>query len=428
MSSTLRTSVPARPPNTDADAASRALLRLIAFTIGMYPPLSGFMGRVRVGPVSVVFALIALTAAIGWWWGSHDPNVRRYLKWAALFAVAVTISAFAAGGSTPGRSIDASSWALVFIPGLAVVFSHRDLRRAALMGFVIGAGFFLLVSMYRVAAGQSIIDTNNLHADRRSLLGLNRYGVDLVVVFGVPFMVVKNALNIPRLFRYFYLVAAVVWISASQGRTGAIGLVLAPVVVAVLAIDPHARSQAKRLALLALAGGLVYVGLTSVSIAGFGAVDRLQRAASGDYTTSDQARVMLLRKAWHLAWDQPLTGVGWGNTPTAYHPVIEEARNLRIRHEALVAHPHNHYLEIWSDTGTFGLLGWVGALSAPLLAGIRKSRFPEVRAATSAYIVMLLIIAFHSSFGSDQFIAIALLLGAVADPEYSLEPDLPVPA
>ncbi|MBA2609550.1 MAG: O-antigen ligase family protein [Actinobacteria bacterium] len=395
------------------------LINLACFVIGVMTPLSELLDRVSVGGLSPLLGLASALAMLGWWRGVRDRTIIRYFGWATLFTTAAVISGVAAGPRSFGSSLDLAWWMLVLIPGLAVVVSDTKARRALLAGLLSGAAVYLAVSTARVLQGAEPIDRASGELNRR-LLGQNRFAVDRAVVWLVPLMLVRNGFPLARTARWVYVIGAVIWTAASQGRTGAIGLVLGPLVVAILAVGREERRSQKRVLMLAAVVAVLFVALSNVSIPGFGASERLENVAAGDLNSSDELRILLLKKSTALAMAHPFLGVGWGESFTAYDPIVETAKTPRIRQGALTTHPHNAFVEVWANSGTFALIGWIGALAVPLLAAFRRAQFPEVRALAAGFAVIMVGIAFHSSFGSDLYLVITVLLGAVADPRYAL--------
>jgi O-antigen ligase len=212
--------------------------------------------------------------------------------------------------------------------------------------------------------------------------------------------------------RWVFTTLSVLWLLKSGGRTGLVALLLVPLLYAMLKPSPL-NGRTSRVLFISIIGGLLYVGVTSVSIPGIPALGRISQEDSV-VRQSDEIRDLLNEKSRALAAKHPVLGVGWGLYEGQYDPVIEKARTTHIRESALNLPGHNTYFEVVATTGYTGLLLYLGALAVPLIAGVRRSYDSDVRALTTGYAVVLFCITFHSTFGSLVSLPAALLLAAVA--------------
>ena len=70
---------------------------------------------------------------------------------------------------------------------------------------------------------------------------------------------------------------------------------------------------------------------------------------------SNEGRLIIWGQALDVAREHPLLGVGIGNYPLSIKPTADYREPI---------YAHNTYLDIWTETGIFSLLAWVGMLAS----------------------------------------------------------------
>jgi O-antigen ligase len=149
--------------------------------------------------------------------------------------------------------------------------------------------------------------------------------------------------------------------------------------------------------------------------------DRLTKLFRGERTGSDEARDLLTRKAWRVALEHPLVGIGAGRFKGYYHPVVEEASKPSVRTTAIYAQGHNTYAETMASIGFPGALATFGMLLSTLIKGLSQTRLRDVRIATCTLCGSLFMIYFFSALGSLLFLSLALVLGTAEEAEFTEE-------
>jgi hypothetical protein len=395
-------------------AADLLLAFGVAF-IGLSPALDRFI-PFGVGPFAPTFLVGTVVGALGYWRGITEPELRRYFGWIAPFLMVAVISLVAANQLGSLRKSGGTLTWLVLVPGIAVMVTDRRRFRALLSGLVIGSSVLLTVVVYRYVRGASVLDKGYLQ-----FLGEPRNGVDITIVWLIPIVMRSKTLGLPRLARWVFLVAAIIWLISSEGRTGFIALLLIPGIYFLLK-PATLVTRATRLFAAGFIGFLVYASLVSTPIPGIPATERISRYSSAERTQSDEIRLLLNEKSIALTKKHPVFGVGFFLYEGQYDPVIEKGRTEHIRSEALILPAHNSYYNILATTGIAGFLFYVGALLTPLLYGVRASGDTDARALTTAFFIVLFCITFHTSGGSQLPLAMAVTLAAAVRARLHAEP------
>lgn len=393
-----------------SEESASGFLGFAAFVTGM-SMLFDRLVPIDVGGISPTFLLTFAFAALGWWSGVTEPIFRRYLRFASLFVLVGILSLVVNGGLAVAPVADLL-W-FTGVAGMATLLQQPRLSRAMLRGFLVMASFLLLVVVLRLAAGLPAADGLGTH-----LLGLNRNAVDLCVVWLIPVVAVSKTFRLPMWGRWAFLAASVVWLVSSKGRTGLISLVLAPLLLFALKPPRAGGSRVPRLFVVVAAALLVSVGVGTVKVPWLPALNRIERVENEQSRSqSDEIRLLLNKKAEALGRKHPVVGVGFGQFEGQYDPILDTAKTRHIREKALVLPAHNTYLDAFATTGVTGFLLFIGTLAVPLIAGIRRSDDPDVRAITAGYAIALFGITFHTVYGTLIYLPAALLLAAVARAE-----------
>ena len=143
-------------------------------------------------------------------------------------------------------------------------------------------------------------------------------------------------------------------------------------------------------------------------------VSRLDEVLS-DPTQLEPVRVTLLKKAWFLALDHPVFGVGLGNFRGFYHPIVEESTTALRRLVALSYQAHNTYAELLAEVGFPGLFFFLGMLGVVLKSCVGKTSAPDVRVGICMLAGVLFDRFFHTGLGVLFWYPMAFLLGALLE-------------
>lgn len=128
-------------------------------------------------------------------------------------------------------------------------------------------------------------------------------------------------------------------------------------------------------------------------------------------------RVLTWQGTVDLARHHPLLGVGPGGWDSTY-PVYARA--------AYTQHAHSGWLQVWAETGSFGLAVYVGVFALWLFAAKLACREPDTRSAGLALLAATVGFAVHNTFDHGWYVtatpAALALLGGVVWREVAPEP------
>jgi O-antigen ligase len=246
-----------------------------------------------------------------------------------------------------------------------------------------------------------------------------KLGPVLAVLAPVPLLVAERRAGWVGFALAFALLAPVVLLAGS--RAGWVCFALA-----VAAVLWHRLGLRRAL----LAGSLGALAMLAMAAASYPLsprfaerVDRTAALATGDLAGLDHAlagRLAIWRAAAAMGVAHPVNGVGVRSFRVAY-PRYAGPGDRWVAEGSTAFHAHQLVLEVWSETGGFGLLCW---LAAALLAwrAWHAAGSAGRRAAAPAGIALLVMVfpvnthlAFYSSFwGLLLFTLLALYVGALA--------------
>jgi O-antigen ligase len=378
-----------------------------------YLGLDGIYGRFRIerGPISVALGVGLMLAALGWLDPIPAERIRGYLVIAGLLGTWWMVSAVASWDSSAMYlSATGLAWLVFIVPGLASLLRVDQNRNAMLLGLATGVSIYVFTAVFRLATGRGVLD--EVSGAARDLLTVNRNGVNGRVVFVTGLLVFATGPKLLRRTRWLVVGASVIWLVNSGGRSGLLGL--AVVLLAYGLLQPGASARVRTLLAMSMIGVIAFGWIQSSTGQASESTNRLMTLLRGERDDSDESRVLVLRKAWHLAIEHPAFGVGNGNFETTYHPVVEEARNVRIRNAALELPEHNTYTQILSETGFPGLALFVAMIAWLVLAGASASRNAFARAATCSLAGVAFVMFFHSALGLRLYYSAAFVLTGVA--------------
>lgn len=196
------------------------------------------------------------------------------------------------------------------------------------------------------------------------------------------------------------------WFAWTRGRARGLALALVPLLVVVLLAGARAawlvlaiafalvcwRALGPRRGLLAAAAALLIAA--AAGVASYAAsprfaarVDRTAAAFAGDSAAIDHAlsgRLPIWHTALAMGAAHPFNGVGVRAFRHAY-PGYAADGDPWARDGAGALHAHQVLLELWSETGAFGLLAWLLGALAALRAWFAATAAARGRAAPAAY-------------------------------------------
>jgi O-antigen ligase len=401
-----------RPPITMRPAS------VALFFVGLAVPLHIYL-EVTVLRWPATLVVSGFVSLLGWRTLLLTRSVKRYMFWAIMLSSWILISTAVAW--TPIAFYNARIvlvWLVVIVPGLSVVLRDDGRRRALIAGFTIGVGFLLLVALSRMLRGLPVMDapvTGASAAAGDELFGTNRNIVNGVVVFVFAFLL-ANALP-PRIrwLRWPILAASVVYIPVSGGRAGLIGLVVVPLVYAL--VQPGGSRRLRMLYIGLLAVAAFAFAIQEIGGSAGASSNRLLGAIQGERTSTDDTRELLLRKGWHLADDHSWFGVGLGMFAETHHPVVDEGATREIRAAASRHLAHNTYVGFMAETGFPGFILFCVLLISLVRSGLRHRADPDVRACVTALIASMVMMGTDVLNRPILFLPMALLLATVSSDE-----------
>jgi O-antigen ligase len=183
------------------------------------------------------------------------------------------------------------------------------------------------------------------------------------------------------------LIGGSVFLSMSRG--GILAMLLAfAAVFAALGAASMGRKKGRYVAagIIAILGWVTYLGWEPV-------VRRLATLGGSEVHPQAAWRLMMLRDAWRMGWDFPLTGSGAGTFLSVY-PLY---RTLPTR--AVTDSPHNEYMHVFAETGLPGLLALAALIVlfyAIVVRGMRRRRNPFARGYLAAGLGAPVAVTLHS--------------------------------
>jgi tetratricopeptide (TPR) repeat protein/O-antigen ligase len=127
---------------------------------------------------------------------------------------------------------------------------------------------------------------------------------------------------------------------------------------------------------MAAAAGLILLITLAASIPAPTSARQVSENFIGLEERATKGRILIWRATLLMVRDQPFLGTGLGTYPYYYLDYLSESLEGRdvkpIRRLIQFVHkPHNAYLQIWSETGTAGLLVFLSLLAACLIGSLK---------------------------------------------------------
>lgn len=297
---------------------------------------------------------LALLAVAGWNAKDHPVTAWRAVLVMALLALPLLASGLVSplGEALPLKSLRDIAFVAIVALGIR---DARDARHtSSVLAFV---GIFLgLGAVGSVLAGPSSLFplTTDVSAARAAgpFGEPNFFALAMAALAPFAIELYERGGREDRLLGALSLLSIVAGILATGSRGGLLALGVAVVGAAVTSNRAGARS---------LAVGVVLASLVLVPT-----VFAAQAADSGSRTISGRAGENLIAGAMFL--DHPLFGVGPNN-----YPVLFRDYARRIGNDArILREPHSLPLQIASEQGVAGILGWLGV--AAVLIGACQGR------------------------------------------------------
>ncbi len=212
----------------------------------------------------------------------------------------------------------------------------------------------------------------------------------------------------------------VVGVALTQSRGGAIAMVIA------VAVWLWFQGGRWRLAILILPIGIV------LAVALTGSAQRFEQLRSIDdpsQSTEFRGRLSENIAAFRMWQDHPVLGIGAGQFPSNYRAYAAKI-GLDARSER---NAHNSYLQAAAETGTLGLLSFLGMIGAGLWCGLRaRARLLEKGLVSAAGCTEALIaglvgylcaaVLLHQAFPEYLWAWLGLLAGTLVLSGYRMRP------
>jgi O-antigen ligase len=353
-------------------------------------------------------------AAVGWIRGPRLPVPPSFLVTATLFSAWAMVSTAASWDDTAViESTKVAAWLVFIVPGLVALLRDRRYMNSLLLGWAAGVAVFVVVGAMRLVQGRPVLDqTATGDGTVGVLYGVNRNGVNMRTVFILPFLLGGVGAMLMRWVRWPLLALAGVWLVNSGGRSGLLGLAVAG--ISYSALQPGVARRVRVILLALIIGIAAFTWIQSSEGQATTSTDRLTSLFRGERTDADDARELLMRKAWHLASENPAFGVGFGRFEGTYHPVIEEARNIRVRSLALEYSEHNTYAKILAETGFAGMLIFLSMIGSLMVNGAKRVHDRNTRLATAGLAGVMFVVFFHSAFSTLIYFPMTILLACIS--------------
>ncbi len=343
----------------------------------------------------------------------HDPALR--LMWLLFFCIWVPMLLSLTDAVNVNRALSTTLSFLRF--PLAGIFIIQTLRTPQAwerlwLGVTLLIGFWCVDGLIQLIAGVNLLghpyDGIRLSGIFYPKLTL---GIVLATLSPLYFAGLRRYLG---QYRYAWLLAVplliVVFFAAQRAAWVVLALATMAYVAYLLYTSTHARRNAPAAAVLALLIAGV-IGLWSLEQPGFSSrVSITLQGLSGNYADMNQAsslRLPIWRTALNMATTHWINGVG----PRGFRYVY---RNYARADDSFLAvnktpmHPHQMLLEIATETGLFGVLGYalfawlfIRRMMLCLAAEQRRILFPACLAVLLAMLPINTHLAFYASYWSS---------------------------
>lgn len=371
---------PPAPPRAEI-AARRFDVRALPRTVWDWRGLLGFTAVVFIRPqdhvpaltplhLAEVFALIGLTALVFGRLarGLAPAHVTIELLALAGFGAAILVGVPFSVWPGGAMSVFLDVYLKLFVIFALMIATLNRPQRIEQFAFlvVLFSGYLSLRAVVDWARGVNLVGDGRIEGSVSGMFG-NPNDLALNMVVFLPFALLFAFKPGPAIRRAAAGAAALMMaltIVLTGSRAGAVGLLvtLPVLIVRSLRVRPS------------IAAGAVAAVLIAIPLAPSNFWTRMVSIVDGRYdeTGSRQARIDLLKDAWRVFLEHPITGVGAGQFVNYNEP--DRVRTWQVTHNAL--------LEVASETGVLGLLPFlvflVNGARAPAAAR-RALRVPRRR-------------------------------------------------
>jgi O-antigen ligase len=338
-------------------------------------------GTVEIWSISI---LEAGAAVLFLWWAVLVLRHREIeIRWNAIFWPLLAFLGIAAGQLAFGGTVypfltrvallKISACALLFFLSVQSFRTRSDLR--SLAWFLMGFGFCVAV----LGVAQDYTSHDVIYWFRHLTEGGNPFGpyvdcdhfagfMELIVPMGMSLIALRGVRQEQLAFVGILTLIPIVALVLTASRGGIVSLVFEVGLLAMLMRKRKTRFQGAAMAaiLLAALAALGWLGTGKV-------LKRIRTSHVGDL--SADRRVTMLRGAWHIFLDHPVTGTGLGTLVAAY-PKYETFYDGKI-----VDHVHDDYAEALAETGVAG--GLCGLIFLGMLFRESGRRLAEEQSAFS---------------------------------------------
>jgi O-antigen ligase len=336
----------------------------------------------------LILAAAALTAAIAAWLSGPREALRRGGRAIAAptgwFGLAFLAFALLSIVWSHDRAAGLRAWGEFVLPlGSAFILCMSlpgHLRRRHVLALAIVLGATCLAILFELWTQLSLRRDLGLRADR---FIFNRPALTLLVLAAPGVWLVTRAGHRAAALALAALVAATVLASDSGAATLAL--------VVMLAVHGAARAMPRTALALAAAGWIGAFALAPVTGA---LMDRIMPGSveTSLSSTSPRARIAIWQSFGAAVREQPLLGAGFNAAATLDKAPVAERVPPERRPLLAVGHPHNAFLQVWTELGLVGvvLAALTGLAALRSLSGLRPAdRAPILALAAGVVTVML---------------------------------------
>lgn len=339
-----------------------AIAGLVLVTISRIHDYIGLVGVFRPGLLLLGAALLALALF---------PSSARFDQLGATWVSRVVL-AFVAGvclSTLTGLSMGASgTFVLEYFSRVAILFGLLVIAVVSLshLYFLVSSyalSLLLLVFFVVFIAGVNTVAGYTRVGDTAMYDG-NDLGVVLLSGLPLSLVLLRAGSPVARALGLSVLVAAPLCIVLTASRGGFLGLCAG--VLAMLALSPGVSVFRKL--------GILVATATTVAVAApDGYWDRMSTILhpEEDYNVTDETgRFAIWSRGLGYVAERPVLGVGPNNFVRAGWTISDVARGLAgrgLRDQS----PHNSFLQVWAELGTFGLLCWLSIIVGGTIGFLR---------------------------------------------------------
>jgi O-antigen ligase len=366
-----------------------------------------------------LLAALAL-AWLGWTRHRQVSRVLRiYLVLAAMLTAGFLLSSvYLWDSSAVFWAVTTGVWLVVIVPGIAQLLVEPRYRRALVLGLGCGAAYYGFARILGVV-GVGPKPLFGAYGVVQRFQGAKRNVIDIQVLFVLP-LLLWHGHRRGRTWRWIFAAFAVLWLLFSGGRVGP--LTLALIALAAIVLQPNFGGRLRVVVWVLLLAVLTLGAMRGVGGQAAVASNRIVSTVNGERSSGDEIRDLLLRRAWHLGWEHPVFGVGYGEQRGRTDPVLHDARSAQQAQQVQDAGAHNFYAWAFASFGFPATVALIALLGFVLLLGVAHRRHADVRAATIAHIAVIFVIWFHPLVFDLMFYPFMIVLGTVMQYRESATP------